>query len=315
MTEMINYRQPGQEQPATAGGGLSGIDLARVALHQARAAAKARGEQTRVGKPKRATRTAAARGNGREVAGFSTVLQGLMADRAWSIPVAGGSVLDQWPDIADTITTNLSAHVAAAAFHKESGQLDLRPASPAYATQLRLLSARIVAAANEAIGTQAVRSIRVLADGPNPEPEARSVTRPPAAAAGPGTTVRTRDMAPAGFHRALAAHQAVPRTRVVPLDIAEAATRQDRVLRELSQWAFPDSEDEQPLPVEASLQERRRAFAATEAAALKQARAQRAQRTVTAAQRPKETPSEGLATAPAGPASIRVPGRPASDGE
>ncbi|WP_052229641.1 DciA family protein [Streptomyces sp. CT34] len=63
---------------------------------------------------------------------------------------------------------DLEGHVQAVAFHAESGQLDLRPDSPAYGTQLRLLNARVVAATNDAAGTQAVRGIRVLAAGAAP---------------------------------------------------------------------------------------------------------------------------------------------------
>ncbi|WP_322888036.1 DciA family protein [Streptomyces solincola] len=81
------------------------------------------------------------------------MLQGLMADRAWDVPAAGGSILDQWPDIAAALSPKLASHVTAVAFHAETGQLDLRPDSPAYATQLRLISSRIVAAANDAVGT------------------------------------------------------------------------------------------------------------------------------------------------------------------
>ncbi|MFC9817322.1 hypothetical protein ACFVJM_35305 [Streptomyces virginiae] len=52
------------------------------------------------------------------------------------------------------------------AFHLDTGQLDLRPGSPAYATQLRLITAPIVAEANSAIGADAVRTVRILpADG------------------------------------------------------------------------------------------------------------------------------------------------------
>ncbi|MCX5174466.1 hypothetical protein [Streptomyces virginiae] len=46
-------------------------------------------------------------------------------------------------------------------------------------------------------------------------------------------------------------------------------------------WAFPDSEeqaDDQPAPIDATVQQRRRAFAATETAAPHRARAERAQR-------------------------------------
>ncbi|NUK02245.1 hypothetical protein HRW23_34225 [Streptomyces lunaelactis] len=56
-----------------------------------------------------------------------------MADQAWDIE-AVGSVLDQWPAIVAAVSLTLPAHVAAVAFHAETGQLDLRPDSPAYAT-------------------------------------------------------------------------------------------------------------------------------------------------------------------------------------
>ncbi|MBZ4319234.1 DUF721 domain-containing protein [Streptomyces huiliensis] len=64
-----------------------------------------------------------------------------MADRAWELPATGGTILDRWPDIAATIAPQPPHHVAAVAFHPETGQLDLRPDSPAYATQLRLITA------------------------------------------------------------------------------------------------------------------------------------------------------------------------------
>ncbi|MGW7315515.1 DciA family protein [Streptomyces sp. NPDC054865] len=103
------------------------------------------------------------------------MMQGLMADRAWDVPAAGGSVLDQWPDIAPSLSPKLAAHVRAVAFHAETEQLGLRPDSPAYATQLRLISSRIVAAANDAVGAQAVRTVHVLplgapAKAARPEP-------------------------------------------------------------------------------------------------------------------------------------------------
>lgn len=44
------------------------------------------------------------RRDGREPTGFAAVLQRLMADRAWDIPAAGGSILDQWPAIAATLS-------------------------------------------------------------------------------------------------------------------------------------------------------------------------------------------------------------------
>ncbi|MGW7327383.1 hypothetical protein ACWGIU_01895 [Streptomyces sp. NPDC054840] len=118
-----------------------------------------------------------------------------------------------------------------------------------------------------------VRTIRLLAVGQTTVPEPGKTSAAPAAAAGPEAPVRTRDMAPEGFHRALAAHQTVPRTREVALDIAEAAARKPRVLRELRQEAFPETEE---APIDSAALQRRRAFAATETAAVHRARAERA---------------------------------------
>ncbi|WP_435609679.1 DciA family protein [Streptomyces sp. C10-9-1] len=276
MTETLNTTTTtsSSEQPAPE---LSGVDLARVALHQAREAAKARGEGgTR--KAKRRTGTTARR-DGREPTGFAAVLQGLMADRAWDIPAAGGSILNQWPDIAAALSPKLAVHVQAVAFHPETGQLDLRPDSPAYATQLRLISARIVTAANESAGTGAVRSIRVLAVGAAPTP--RAAPPMPTSLAGPETPVKTRDMASPGFRRALAAHQAVTPAQRRDPGITEAVERQTRAMRELSRRAFPETEtavDDAPAPINAAHLQRRREAAATEAAALRRARAERAAR-------------------------------------
>lgn len=75
MTETLNTTTT-SEEPAPE---LSGVDLARVALHQACEAAKARGEGgTR--KAKRRIR-ATVRRDGRAPTGFAAVLQGLMAGR------------------------------------------------------------------------------------------------------------------------------------------------------------------------------------------------------------------------------------------
>ncbi|AXE27924.1 DUF721 domain-containing protein (plasmid) [Streptomyces globosus] len=250
MTETLNpTTNSSSEQPAPE---LSGVDLARVALHQAREAAKARGEGgTR--KAKRRTSTTVRR-DGREPTGFAAVLQGLMADRAWDIPAAGGSILDQWPNIAAALSPKLAAHVTAVAFHAETGQLDLRPDSPAYATQLRLIGSRIVAAANDAAGTQAVRTLRVLAVGSATAPAPREAVAAPTAAAAAEAPVKTRDMATPGFHRALAAHQAVPRIQHVSSGDTQAIERQNQAMRELSRRAFPEPAvvpDDAPAPIEA----------------------------------------------------------------
>ncbi|MBT2544985.1 DUF721 domain-containing protein [Streptomyces sp. ISL-44] len=255
----------------------SGVDLARIALHQVREAAKARGAAGGTRKAKRQPRAVGSRRDGRELAGFAAVLQGLMADRAWDVPAAGGSLLGQWPAIAAAVAPRLPEHVQAVAFHPETGQLDLRPDSPAYATQLRLISARIVAAANEWSGNDAVRTVQVLAVGAASAPRpARPAPEAPAALCAPQAPVKTREMASPGYHQALAAHQAVASARRVDPGIAEVVEWQTRVMRELSRRAFPEPDpvaEDASAPIEQARVQRHREAAATEAAAVRRARA------------------------------------------
>ncbi|MGV4890740.1 DciA family protein (plasmid) [Streptomyces viridosporus] len=260
------------EQADVDGSELSGVDLARVALHAAREAARKRGDsEARI--PRHRIQRAVKR-DGREPTGFAAVLQGLMAERAWTIPAAGGSVLDRWPDIAAAVSSRLPEHVQAVAFHPGSGQLDLLPDSPAYATQLRLISSRIVATVNQAVGTNAVRTIRVLAAGT--APELRTTEPALQTTAAPQALVKTREMACEGYHQALTAHQAVRPDRQVDPAIAEAIESQTRALRQLSRRAFPDPDPgDRPSPIEAARAQRRRQAAATEAAALRRARTER----------------------------------------
>ncbi|MEU0703373.1 DciA family protein [Streptomyces bacillaris] len=204
----------------------SGIDLARLALQQARLAARSKGGEAKAPRRGRATTT---RRDGQEPSGFAAVLAGLMTDRAWELPAAGGSVLDRWPGIATAITPHLHHHVRAVAFHPETGQLDLRPDSSAYATQLRLISARIITAANEATGTSTVRTIRVLPPGTPPaDLPARPATPPaPAADAPPRHPARTEP--PEGYRAAIAAHRATwTRQQHTRPEIQAAAERQLR---------------------------------------------------------------------------------------
>ncbi|MBL3668377.1 DUF721 domain-containing protein [Streptomyces sp. M2CJ-2] len=275
MTEQTTTDETGSGDGAPE---LSGVDLARIALQQARLAAKNNdGGEARA--PRRRCPTTVKR-DGREPSGFAAVLAGLMADQAWELPAVGGSVLDRWPDIAAAVAPQLPHHVTAVAFHPETGQLDLRPDSPPYATQLRLITARIVATANSTVGADAVRTVRVLPPGAAPAPRtARKVLA--AAPDAPSAPVKTREMASPGFHQALAAHQAVvPASRVDP-SIAEAVERQTRAMRALSLRAFPEAEeaaDDQPAPIERARIERRRQADVSRAAALRRARAERAAR-------------------------------------
>ncbi|MFF7408951.1 DUF721 domain-containing protein [Streptomyces lydicus] len=127
------------------------------------------------------------RGEGRDPQGFAEVLERLMAEQALAVPTAGGSILDGWPDLAAAIAPQLPHHVTAAAFHAETGQLDLRSDSPSYATQVRLITPRIILAANDAAVTCTPRTAPAA-----PRPRGRrGERRVPRAADRPPTQVKS----------------------------------------------------------------------------------------------------------------------------
>ncbi|WP_405986937.1 hypothetical protein [Streptomyces sp. NBC_00872] len=137
-------------------------------------------------------------------------------------------------------------------------------------------------AANKAAGRTVVHALRILPPGAVPAPGPADVA--PATLAAPEVPealVKTREMASPSFHQALAAHQAVAPARRLDPGTARAVERQTAALRALSHRAFPEPEmspDDQPAPIEVTRAERRRRAAATEAAALCRARAERGRR-------------------------------------
>ncbi|MFJ2202451.1 DciA family protein [Streptomyces violaceusniger] len=173
----------------------SGVDLARVALQAARAAAKQRPVEKKTAR----RRNAARRGDGRDPIGLGTAISGLLADRGWEAPTTGGSILDQWA----TLCPNLVGAVQPVHYDAETGRLDLRPVSDAQGAQLRLRARQLAAHLNGKIGREAVREVRVLASGPiTPTAPAAPVpdAAPPSRRDEPAP-VRTRDDASPGYHQ------------------------------------------------------------------------------------------------------------------
>jgi predicted nucleic acid-binding Zn ribbon protein len=260
---------------------LSGVDLARVALQSAREAARRHGADPAT-KRRSTTRQGHGfvRGEGREPVGLGGALSALMASRAWETPVAGGGVLADWP----TIAPELAAHVAAVAHDAESGRLDLSPASPAWATQVRLTSASLIARIGHQVGPGVVRSIQVL-------PPGAAVGTAPALAAAASTA--TTPPAPAkprqrctGYELALQAHRATKTVGTAPPAVRAAIERQDAAMAREPEEAF-----------NAALEERLRLEAEQRQAADVHRRALRRARTERAAdQLPSITPSTTAVT-------------------
>lgn len=178
---------------------LSGVDLARVALANARAAAKTAPAQK---KPHRTTRVVAR--TGRDPVPFGDAILRMMAERGWEAGVAAGSILDQWP----TIAPELVGKVAAEAFDEDTGTLVLRPVSDAYATQLRLHRPQVVARIQATDGGHVVKAINILPVGHSsrPAPMQAPVAEMPTPSAPAARPVRREP--PEGYRQAIAAHRA-----------------------------------------------------------------------------------------------------------
>ncbi|MFF6903478.1 DciA family protein [Streptomyces hydrogenans] len=212
----------------------TGADLARQALNAARAAAKRHGSTPRA----TTRRRPAARGaDGRDPVSFGAALTRLVDERGWNTGVHGGNILDRWTELCPQYENR----VHAVAYDPDTGRLDVRPVSPAYATQLRLLGGQLCRQINEKLGADTVRSIRILAprETPfalvrDPAPAREDQARTPAAPA--------RDTAPrqrsAGYQRALDAHRSVYR----PYDDPAATQAVERQLAALRTNRLPDEE-------------------------------------------------------------------------
>lgn len=207
----------------------SGADLARLAFQAARAAAKTRPTT----KPR--LRTARPiRGERRDPTGLGNVLGNLTAELGWDGGMNGGNILERWPDLCPQYV----GHIEPTHFDPQAGRLDLRPASPAYATQLRLLGGQLCKQINDKVGQDLVRSIRVL-------PVGAMTMKPTPSSAAPGRPtvqrpIRTRDTACDGYKETLAAIRRAERPTVNP-KAAAAIERQNRAMAREPETAFTDA--------------------------------------------------------------------------
>jgi predicted nucleic acid-binding Zn ribbon protein len=199
----------------------SGVDLARVALQQARATAK-----QRPAKPPKKPVHASSKATGRDPVALGGAIHRMMAERAWDVSVQGGQILSQWASIAP----QLAGNVAAEHFDEETGTLHLRPASPAYRTQLNLRQQQIVDVINAAMGGSPVKALKVLPVGaPQARPETAIPEQPAPASIMTPSGPRMPEERHPGFRAALAAHLASPGPQVyVDPRVPVAAERQIR---------------------------------------------------------------------------------------
>lgn len=149
---------------------LVGVDIARRALEEARAAAKARGAEVGRGRaaPARSRGTGASqtRGRRRRWSGpgpddrdpqtLGNLTAGLVRTRGWSEEVAAGTVLGRWNTL---VGREIADHAQPESL--VGGVLLVRTDSTAWATQLRLLQRQLLARIAASVGHGVVTSMSV----------------------------------------------------------------------------------------------------------------------------------------------------------
>ncbi|MGW2652048.1 DciA family protein [Streptomyces sp. NPDC001478] len=186
--------------------------------------------------------------------GLGQAIMGLIADRAWETPAAGGSVLDQWTAIAGV----LARHVEAVRFDGETGCLDLQPEFPAYATHLMFEADRLINRTNEAVRVGTVKTIRIL----RPGPVTRVPTQADAAPGGQGLSAPSarsepRREPPAGYLEAVKAARAHRGLLQASSELAAIAGRQSRDARRRGRVSAPKADDIVPMSQEGAAEQSR----------------------------------------------------------
>jgi predicted nucleic acid-binding Zn ribbon protein len=145
--------------------GLRGIDLARQALEDARAAAKASGKavgQGRASPRKGGVRALRRRGwsgpgpDERDPQPLSAIAGLLAKSRGWSAKVAEGTVFGRWPTV---VGEDIAAHATPVSLI--DGVLSVQAESTAWATQLRMLQAQLLGRINAAVGQGVVTQLKI----------------------------------------------------------------------------------------------------------------------------------------------------------
>jgi len=149
------------EQPS----GLTGIDLVRRTLEEARAAARAQGKDAGRGRglPPAPRRVAGQRrswsGPGpdnRDPQPLGRLARDLAKKRGWSTQVAEGTVLGNWAAVAGQ---QIADHATPTALNE--GVLSVSAESTAWATQLRMIQSQLLAKIAAAVGNGVVTSLRI----------------------------------------------------------------------------------------------------------------------------------------------------------
>ncbi len=148
--------------------GRSGYEMARKALEEARAEAKAAGKSIGMGrsapiKPRRrggdrSRRTWSGAGpDSRDPQPLGRLAGRVAKTHGWEPKISEGTVFGMWPSI---VGEDIASH--ATPERMADGVLHIRAESTAWATQLRYMQGQIIAKIAAAIGHGAVKSLRIV---------------------------------------------------------------------------------------------------------------------------------------------------------
>ncbi|MDX3165969.1 DciA family protein [Streptomyces scabiei] len=152
----------------------SGADLARIALRQAKEAARRQGAQ-QAPKPKRTVRHR--RYDGRDPLALGSIWKQWLVDNGWEEAADGGSLLNQWPSI---IGEERAAHWHAVAYDETTKTLTVVCESDSWARMLSLVSRQLCDDVNRAVKPGTLAAIKVRKGVHRPAPGSRQAVAEPA---------------------------------------------------------------------------------------------------------------------------------------
>lgn len=143
-------------------GAEKGIEenLPALVVNRLRAAAAARGIRPGVHSVRRKNKEIIAPqfSDGRDPVSLADIAERIMAERGWQEPLAAGGVLGRWEEI---VGREISENCVPESLD-EDGLLVVRARTTAWATQMKLLTPKLMRRIEEEVGPDVVIQVRVL---------------------------------------------------------------------------------------------------------------------------------------------------------
>ncbi|MGE2732629.1 DUF721 family protein [Mycolicibacterium vaccae] len=165
-TDDENSEDTESYEPPAHLAGLKGMDLVRRTLEEARGAARHQGKEVGRGRTSPPVRRTSGGGrrrwsgpgpDARDPQPLGAVTSDLARSRGWSAKVAEGAVFGRWREV---VGDQIADHAAPKSLHE--GVLTVTAESTAWATQLRMVQAQLLAKIAAAVGDGVVTSLKIV---------------------------------------------------------------------------------------------------------------------------------------------------------